>query len=410
MTTSLSFSSLGLASPILLAVQKQGYTTPTPIQAECIPSIIQGKDLMGLAQTGTGKTAAFALPLLHKISEHPRRIRPHNCRALILCPTRELAMQIHDSLRKYGKNLEVTTAVIYGGVSYGPQLKALGRGVDILVATPGRLMDHMANHAVDLSSADMLILDEADRMLDMGFAPSIKKICAELPRNRQTLLFSATMPDAISKLAKALLNNPKTVSIVSEHRTADNIEQSLCHVHSQADKRQLTVDILEQTAYGLTLIFTRTRHGANRLAKHLSQSKIPASAIHGDKSQNARERALEAFRSGKTPVLVATDVAARGIDVKDIDLVINYDLSHEPEDYVHRIGRTARAGASGQAISFCAPEEVKQLRDLQNHLNVRLPLHPASQAPSIRFSQQENKTSKPGASRSRPQQNRRRRG
>ncbi len=387
MDSSSSFEALGLSRPILDALAAAGYTQPTPIQASCIPLLLAQKDLMGLAQTGTGKTAAFALPLIQRIAETPKPVKSNVVRALILSPTRELAGQIYDNITAYSKHLPVKTAVIFGGVSYGPQLKALARGVDILVATPGRLIDHLDKNAVSLKSVETFILDEADRMLDMGFAPAIKRITAHLPAKRQTELFSATMPDNILSLAQKLLTNPETVIISPPTSTAENIDQSLCHVSTQAEKRPMTLRLLDELSRnnGLTLIFTRTKHGANRLADFLSKNRFPASAIHGNKSQNTRERALENFKNGSVPVLVATDIAARGIDVKNINLVINYDLPVEPDSYIHRIGRTARAGASGQAIALCSPDEAKQLRELQKHLKKRLVLHPHSGVPAPVF-------------------------
>lgn len=377
---STTFKELGLSAPILRQLEKLEYKIPTPIQSACIPLLLQKKDLMGLAQTGTGKTAAFALPLIQHFSEQSQKPLPRKVRALILSPTRELAAQIHDNICAYAKGLNLSTAVMFGGVSYGPQFKKLAAGLDILVSTPGRLIDHLERQTISLDRVETLILDEADHMLDMGFAPALKKIVSKIPRNRHTQMFSATMPDNIRELAQALLNEPETIMVTPPAATADKVEQSLFMVKSQADKRNTTLNLMvERENPGRTLIFTRTKHGANRLASFLTEKAFPASAIHGDKSQGARERMLREFRSGETPILVATDIAARGIDVKEIQLVINYDLPEEPEVYVHRIGRTARAGASGQAISLCSPDEIKKARDMHRLLGRILPVHSSSQ-------------------------------
>lgn len=374
-----TFKELGLSAPILRQLEKLEYKIPTPIQAACIPLLLEGRDLMGLAQTGTGKTAAFALPLIQQFSEHPRQPRPRSVRALILSPTRELAAQIHDNICAYSKGLNLSTTVIFGGVGYAPQFKKLAAGLDILVATPGRLIDHLDRQTVSLDGVETLVLDEADHMLDMGFLPALKKIVSKIPRKRHTQMFSATMPDNIRQLAQSLLHEPQTVMITPPAATADRVEQSLCMVPTQAEKRPLTLTLLEQQEQpGRTLIFTRTRHGANRLASFLTGRNHPASAIHGDKSQGTRERMLREFRSGETPILVATDIAARGIDVKDVQLVINYDLPAEPEVYVHRIGRTARAGAAGEAIALCAPDETGKAKDIHKLLGRVLPVHPSS--------------------------------
>lgn len=374
-----TFKELGLSAPILQQLEKLEYKAPTPIQAACIPLLLQNRDLMGLAQTGTGKTAAFALPLIQQFSEHPRQPKPRSVRALILSPTRELAAQIHDNICAYAKSLRLSTAVIFGGVGYAPQFKKLAAGLDILVATPGRLIDHLDRQTVSLDGVETLVLDEADHMLDMGFAPALKKIVSKIPRQRHTQMFSATMPDNIRQLAQSLLHEPETVMVTPPAATADRVEQSLCMVPTQAEKRPLTLKLLEeQEQAGRTLIFTRTRHGANRLASFLTGRNHPASAIHGDKSQGTRERMLREFRSGETPILVATDIAARGIDVKDVQLVINYDLPEEPEVYVHRIGRTARAGAAGLAIALCTPDEAGKARDVHKLLGRVLPAHPSS--------------------------------
>ena len=377
---STTFRELGLSAPILRQLEKLEYKTPTPIQAACIPLLLQNRDLMGLAQTGTGKTAAFALPLIQQFSEQPRKPLARQVRALILSPTRELAAQIHDNICAYAKELNLSTAVIFGGVGYAPQFKKLAGGLDILVATPGRLIDHLERQTVSLRAVETLILDEADHMLDMGFAPALKKIVSKIPQERHTQMFSATMPDNIRQLAQSLLHEPETVMVTPPAATADRVEQSLCMVPTQAEKRPVTLDLLEQQEQpGRTLIFTRTKHGANRLASFLTGKDYPASAIHGDKSQGTRERMLREFRSGETPILVATDIAARGIDVKDVQLVINYDLPEEPEVYVHRIGRTARAGAAGQAIALCSPDETGKAKGIHKLLGRVLPVHPSSE-------------------------------
>lgn len=376
-----TFQELGLIAPLLHELEKLDYKQPTPIQAACIPLLLQQKDIMGLAQTGTGKTAAFALPLLQILSKDKNPAKPGHVKALILSPTRELASQIYDNIAAYGKTLSISAAVMYGGVGYGHQKKALSRGLDILVATPGRLIDHMEQKTVSLRHVETLILDEADHMLDMGFAPAIKKIVSFIPEKRHTQLFSATMPDNILKLAQAMLHNPETIMVTPPAKTADKVEQSVCFIESQAEKRPFTLQFLKNRGnIGRTLIFTRTKHGANRLAAFLSKNEYPASAIHGDKGQNTRERTLREFRSGEKPILVATDIAARGIDVKDIDLVINFDLPApaEPEVYVHRIGRTARAGSDGEAVAFCSPDEVKQMRSIQRLIGMEIRVHPES--------------------------------
>ncbi len=372
-----SFEELGLRAPILAALTGLGYKTPTPIQAACIPLLLESRDIIGLAQTGTGKTAAFALPLIQRFSMQRVPLRKGKIRSLILSPTRELAQQIYDNIISYSRGLSITSSVMFGGVGYSPQTKALSRGLDILVATPGRLMDHMERGNVNLSEVEVLVLDEADRMLDMGFAPAIKKIAAKLPPQRHTQLFSATMPPKIRMLAEQMLRNPETVAVTPPTMTADKIEQSIYHVDTQADKKNYILTLLQETHQNndRVLIFTRTKHGADRLAKFLTKNEFPSSAIHGDKTQGARERMLKAFKTGDTPILIATDLASRGIDVKGINLVINHDLPNEPEVYIHRIGRTARAGAEGQALSFCSPDEVPYCRDIQKLIGKRLPLH-----------------------------------
>jgi len=367
-----TFTELHLDERILEALHAEGYRTPTPVQAETIPALMDGRDVLGIAQTGTGKTAAFALPILHHLAaEKPANGRP--IRALMLTPTRELAAQIGDRLRVYGRHLPLYSTVIFGGVGQSPQVKALRRGVDVLVATPGRLLDLHEQGHVDLSEVQHFVLDEADRMLDMGFIHDVRKIIAELPAKRQSLFFSATMPDSIIELAGTILTQPKHVEVTPPATTVEKIDQRVCHI-AKADKRDLLTDILRDHNEGLALVFTGMKHVANRIAEHLTKKGMPAAAIHGNKSQTARVRALESFRKGKIRVLVATDIAARGIDVKGIDLVINYDLPNEPDSYVHRIGRTARAGAEGHAISFCDELSQGLLRQIEKNIRMEIPV------------------------------------
>ena len=368
-----SFSTLALASPIQRALSEKNYTAPSPIQAQCIPWLLEGRDLMGCAQTGTGKTAAFALPILQHLLNQPVTRRPGAPRALILTPTRELAAQIGENLDYYGKYLNFRQTVIFGGVGQNPQMRALRAGVDTVVATPGRLLDLMQQKIINLSSIEIFVLDEADRMLDMGFAPDVKRVIAALPLKRQSLLFSATMPEPIRAIADRLLRDPVTVEVAPVSSTAERIDQQVCHVEKR-HKGQLLTHFINQHDDGLVLVFSRTKHGANKLVKTLDKEGIRSAAIHGNKSQTARERALGEFRTGKIRVLVATDIAARGIDVKGISLVINYDLPNEPESYVHRIGRTARAGADGSAIAFCDPEERAYLRDIEKLIRSKVPV------------------------------------
>jgi len=328
---------------------------------------------MGCAQTGTGKTAAFALPILHRLSASPKQRVRGRPRALILTPTRELAAQIAENFAAYGKHLALRHTVIFGGVGQNPQVRALGSGVDIVVATPGRLLDLHQQGEIDFSGVEIFVLDEADRMLDMGFAPDVKRVMAKLPAQRQSLLFSATMPGPIMEIANKLLKNPVKVEVAPVSSTAERIAQHVCHVDKN-NKSKLLVHTIGQNPKGLVLVFSRTKHGSNKLVKHLSVNGIRSEAIHGNKSQSARERALEQFRAGQIRVLVATDIAARGIDVKGISLVINYDIPNEPESYVHRIGRTARAGADGMAIAFCEPEERPYLRDIEKLIRSSVPV------------------------------------
>jgi ATP-dependent RNA helicase RhlE len=371
----MTFQDLKLAETLLRAVTAEGYTTPTPIQAQAIPPSLEGKDVLGCAQTGTGKTAAFALPILQRLSvgrpPPPARGRP--IRALVLSPTRELANQIDESFKAYGRFTGLTSAVIFGGVGQGAQEEALRRGVDVLVATPGRLLDLMNQGFVSYKALEVFVLDEADRMLDMGFIHDVKRVIAKLPTKRQTLFFSATMPPEIQKLAQSILVQPVRVEVTPVATTAETIDQRLYMVERE-QKRDLLVHLLESENIQRTLVFTRTKHAANRVAKQLNAAGIGADAIHGNKSQNARERALAAFKSGTCRVLVATDIAARGIDIDGITHVINFDLPNEPESYVHRIGRTGRAGAAGIALSFCDVEERAYLRDIERTIRRTVPV------------------------------------
>ncbi|MBM3541922.1 MAG: DEAD/DEAH box helicase [Alphaproteobacteria bacterium] len=370
-----SFSDLGLSAPILDALRAEVYTTPTPIQGQAIPHVLAGKDLLGIAQTGTGKTAAFALPLLHRLAAEPKKVLPRNARVLVLSPTRELASQIEASFRAYGKNLRVSSAVVFGGVGFSPQAKALARGVDVLVATPGRLIDHIGQGTVRFDALEALVLDEADRMLDMGFIRDIRRIVKAVPRERQNLFFSATMPGEIAELAAEMLRNPVRVAVTPAAKTVDRIRQQVIFVDAAA-KRALLVKTLGDPAVSRALVFTRTKRGADRVARYLEEAGIAADAIHGNKSQGQRERALAAFKAGQARVLVATDIAARGIDVDGITHVVNYELPNIPESYVHRIGRTARAGADGAAIAFCDQEERAYLRDIEATIKMRIPVAP----------------------------------
>jgi ATP-dependent RNA helicase RhlE len=371
-----NFSDLGLSAPILSAVAAEGYATPTPIQLQAIPPVLQGRDLCGIAQTGTGKTAAFALPILQRLSAVSQRPAPLTCRALVLSPTRELASQIADSFRAYGAGMKLSTAVVFGGVPIGRQRQQMARGVDILVATPGRLLDLIDNRWLTLASVQVLVLDEADRMLDLGFVHALKRIVKLLPRQRQTLLFSATMPRSIAALAEDYLNDPVKVVVAPAATTVELVEQRVVFIPSDR-KRDLLSTVLRDPAFARVLVFTRTKHGADRVVRHLAAAGIEANAIHGNKSQPQRERALAGFRDGQARVLVATDIAARGIDVDGVSHVINFELPNVPEDYVHRIGRTARAGAAGIAIAFCSDEERPYLRDIEKLTRCALRAIPA---------------------------------
>ncbi|MBK8338658.1 MAG: DEAD/DEAH box helicase [Flavobacteriales bacterium] len=367
-----TFNDLGLIEPILKALHEEGYTEPTPIQAQAIPHLIKGRDLLGCAQTGTGKTAAFAIPILQELHEKAPQAK-RAIRTLILTPTRELAIQIGESFAAYGRNLQVRHTVIFGGVGQKPQTDALQRGVDIVVATPGRLLDLMGQGYVHLNGLEIFVLDEADRMLDMGFIHDVKKVIAKLPQKRQTLFFSATMPPEIAKLANSILTDPIKVEVAPQSTTAETIDQHLFYV-DRTDKNKLLIHLLQGDTIREALIFTRTKHGANKVAKILTQSGFAAEAIHGNKSQTARQAALKNFKDGKLRALVATDIAARGIDIDGLTHVINFDIPNIPETYVHRIGRTGRAGASGKALSFCDHEEKEFLRDITRLIKRDIPV------------------------------------
>ncbi|WP_282605469.1 DEAD/DEAH box helicase [Pelagibius sp. Alg239-R121] len=359
-----TFAELGIVEPIQRALHAENYLQPTAIQHQAIPLLLQGKDLLGIAQTGTGKTAAFALPVLQRLSKSDQRAPARSAKALILAPTRELAIQISEGIATYGRHLHLRHTVIFGGVGQNPQVRALSKGVDILVATPGRLLDLMSQGHLRLDAVETLILDEADRMLDMGFIRDVRKIVAAVPKKRHSLLFSATMPKDVAHLAANLLDNPKRVEITPAATTVERIEQQVYFVDGSR-KRALLANLLADSNFARVIVFTRTKHGANRVADHLEKSRISARAIHGNKSQSARQRALSEFKEGSVRVLVATDIAARGIDVDDVTHVVNFELPNESESYVHRIGRTARAGAKGIAVSFCDSKERSYLRDIE---------------------------------------------
>src|SRR5215831_17129953 len=367
------FNQLGLIPALQRAVAGEGYVEPTPIQARAIPHVLAGRDLLGLAQTGTGKTAAFALPILQRLSHIVPAGRPRPIRCLVLTPTRELAAQIQDSFATYGKHLALTSFVIFGGVGMEAQKQALRAGMDILVATPGRLLDLAGQGLVGLKALEVFVLDEADRMLDMCFIHDVRKVIRLLPPRRQTLFFSATMPPEAQELADQLLRHPETVAVTPSATTAERVDQEVYFVE-KADKRALLVDVLRDTAMRRVLVFSRTKHGANRIAEHLIKAGIGAEAIHGNKSQNARERALAGFKNGRTRVLVATDIAARGIDIDDVTHVVNFDVPEVPETYVHRIGRTARAGAAGMALSFCEADERTDWHNIEKLTRQEIPI------------------------------------
>jgi len=410
----LTFETFGLSPEILRAVSEQGYEIPTPIQDQAIPLVLAGRDLMGRAQTGTGKTAAFALPMLQSLTAHantsfsPAR---HPVRALILAPTRELAVQVYDSFRTYGKHVPLRYSVVYGGVAIEPQTKELLAGVEVLVATPGRLLDHVGQRTVNLTQVDILVLDEADRMLDMGFLPDIRRIVAMVANRKQTLLFSATFSTEIRKLAETLLNNPVSVDIEPQTTSADSVDQVVYLVDSDR-KRELLAELVRRRNLHQVLVFTRTKLMAGRLASQLDRDGVEAISIHGDRSQPERERALAAFKAGEVRVLVATDVAARGLDIEALPLVVNYEMPHTPHDYVHRIGRTGRAGATGHAISLVAPEEEDYLKQVNRLLKRDLPvrvvkgyepsLNGPRRAPAARSSSRSGSDRRPRSSRPAP--------
>jgi ATP-dependent RNA helicase RhlE len=368
----MSFSSLGLSAPLLKAIQDQGYTQPTPIQKQSIPVILSGKDVLAGAQTGTGKTAGFTLPLLQMLGEEKKS--GHYIRALILTPTRELAAQVGDSVATYGKYLPFRSSVIFGGVSINPQIKQLQAGLDIVIATPGRLLDHVSQKTIDLSKVEFLILDEADRMLDMGFINDIKKVLAILPKKRQNLLFSATFSDEIKRLADSLLNSPALIEVAKRNATSGNIKQTI-HPVDRDRKKELLVHLIKEGDWQQVLVFTRTKHGANKLMAQLEKDGITAAAIHGNKSQNARTKALADFKNGEVRVLVATDIAARGIDIDQLPHVVNFELPNVAEDYVHRIGRTGRAGNGGEAISLVCVDEHEYLKGIEKLIKQDIPKH-----------------------------------
>jgi ATP-dependent RNA helicase RhlE len=366
------FSSLSLAAPILKALQGEGYAQPTPIQAKAIPIILTGRDVLGIAQTGTGKTAAFALPIIQRLRANQRPAQRKGCRVLVLSPTRELATQIAQSFRTYGRHLDLTVAVVFGGVGHRPQVQALARGVDVLVAAPGRLLDHLRARDISLAGTEILVLDEADRMLDLGFLPPIRRIVSHMSSKRQNLFFSATMPQEIGKLADEMLRDPVRVAVSRVASTVDGVTQRVIHVESD-NKRPLLVELLADPKMSRTLVFTRTKRGADRVARHLETAGIRVAAIHGNKSQSQREQALAAFRASRIRVLVATDIAARGIDIDQVTHVVNFELPDVAESYVHRIGRTARAGSHGVAFSLCSAEEREQLRAIERLTRQSIP-------------------------------------
>ena len=369
----LKFSELNLIEPLQKAIADTGYTTPTPIQAQAIPFLLEGRDLLGVAQTGTGKTAAFALPILNRLAEDQTRAEPRSARVLILTPTRELAIQIHESFETYGKHLRLKSTVVFGGVGQSPQVAALSRGVDVLVATPGRLLDLIDQRYINLKSLSVFVLDEADRMLDMGFIHDVKKLVKLLPARRQTLFFSATMPPDITALASTMLTNPARVEVTPASTTAERIAQWVMYVDRDKKKDALRW-LLEKKEFSKVIVFTRTKHGANKVAELLVKNRVTSEAIHGNKSQNARQRALENFKSGRIRVLIATDIAARGIDIDEISHVINYEIPNVAESYVHRIGRTARAGHEGIAISLCDGDERSFIRDIEKLIGKPIPV------------------------------------
>jgi ATP-dependent RNA helicase RhlE len=380
------FASLGLAAPLLEALAAEGYTSPTPIQARAIPQVLEGHDLLGIAQTGTGKTAAFALPILHLLAGAPRARKPRSVRTLVLSPTRELAAQIEQSFRVYGRKLRLSSGVVFGGSPLGRQERMMGPGLDVLVATPGRLLDLIERRALTIENVEILVLDEADQMLDLGFIHALRRIVKMLPQQRQTLFFSATMPQSIATLAREYLHEPVKVEVTPVATTAERVDHRVIQVYGP-DKPSVLRTILGDEMVQRSLVFSRTKHGADKIVRYLEQSGLAAAAIHGNKSQGQRERALNAFRRGDLPVLVATDIAARGIDVDGVSHVIQYDLPDVPETYVHRIGRTARAGATGIAIALCATDERGNLRDIERLTRSRVPVMdmPKIEPSTVRF-------------------------
>ena len=402
--TKTSFSDLDLIDPIQRALRAKNYTEPTPIQAQAIPPLLAGKDLLGVAQTGTGKTAAFGLPILQQIAVARAPAGARATRALILAPTRELAIQIGEELRAYGRHLNLRQTVVFGGVGQHPQVKALARGVDVLVATPGRLLDLLGQGHLRLDRVTHFVLDEADRMLDMGFIHDVRRVVAALPKRRHTAFFSATMPQAVARLAGDLLSDPLRVEVTPAATTVERVDQQVFFV-STANKRALLAEVLKDPALNRVIVFSRTKHGANRIAEQLEKRGVGAAAIHGNKSQGARQRALAGFKAGGVRVLVATDIAARGIDVDEVSHVINFDLPNEPESYVHRIGRTARAGASGIALSFCDAGEREFLRDIEKLTRQRLTVvaeHPFQAAANDAAPPARSARKAPSASKRRP--------
>ncbi len=374
MTMTKKFSDLNLSEPLQKALDETGYTIPTPIQVAAIPHLLDGKDILGCAQTGTGKTAAFALPILHNLILNQRKLDHRSARVLVLTPTRELAIQIHESYCTYGKHLRLKYAVVFGGVGQGPQVKSIATGVDVLIATPGRLLDLIDQRYINLSNLEVFVLDEADRMLDMGFIHDIRRILKLLPPRRHNLFFSATMPPDIEKLAATMLTNPVRIEVTPPATTVELIQQSVMHVDA-SKKRDLLRHILNDPKLRRVIVFTRTKHGANKVVEVLEKNRISSAAIHGNKSQGARQRALENFREGQVRVLVATDIAARGIDIDGVTHVINFEVPNIAESYVHRIGRTARAGAAGIAISFCDANEKSFIRDIEKLIGLTIPVN-----------------------------------
>ena len=403
----MNFSKLGLRPELFEAVEAKGYTTPSPIQARAIPAVLEGRDVLGGAQTGTGKTAAFSLPMLQLLAASEFKGQHKRPRALVLAPTRELAAQVHQSIVDYGDRMDLRSAVIFGGVGFQPQIDSLRRGLDIIVATPGRLLDLCERGEAQLSGVEILVLDEADRMLDMGFIHDIRKVLKLVPRERQNLFFSATYSNEVKRLADSMLNNPVEVEVAARNATADRVDQEAYEV-GQKGKAQFLADMIQIGDWSQVLVFTRTKHGANRLAKHLDGQRIAAMAIHGNKSQSAREKALSLFKSGRIRVLVATDIAARGLDIADLPHVVNYELPNIPEDYVHRIGRTGRAGKAGQAVSLVSDVEEGYLWDIEKLLKKEIPRYKLNaEGEKVRVSKPATRSN---LKRPAPGQNRQRRG